>query len=212
MKDSMHKLELATWNRKEHFEFYRRFEEPFHGICVDIDCTSAYETAKRNRTSFFLYYLHRSLVAVNEIEPFRYRIDGDSVIMYNNIHASPTIGRDDGTFGIAFMEFKPDFEEFQSLAKLEIDRIRKGNGLMFNEKTGLPNTIHYSTLPWISFTSLSHARSFSRPDSAPKISFGKIRQSENGRTMPVSIHVHHALIDGCHVGQYIECFQRLMNE
>ena len=207
-----YKLDLATWNRKEHFEFYRRFDEPFHGICIDIDCTSAYETAKRNGSSFFLYYLHRSLVAVNEIEPFRYRIDGDSVGVCEKIHAAPTIGRDDGTFGFAFMEFKSDFEEFQLLAKPEIDRVRQGSGLMISEKTGLPNTIHYSALPWISFTALSHARSFSRPDSTPKISFGKIREVNGRRIMPVSIHVHHALVDGYHVGQYVERFQQLMNE
>ena len=29
--------------------------------------------------------------------------------------------------------------------------------------------------------------------------------------MPVSIHVHHALVDGLHVGQYIDCFQELLN-
>ncbi|MDB5151098.1 MAG: chloramphenicol acetyltransferase, partial [Mucilaginibacter sp.] len=32
------------------------------------------------------------------------------------------------------------------------------------------------------------------------------------RTMPVSIHVNHALIDGIHVGQYIDCYQELLNK
>ena len=31
-------------------------------------------------------------------------------------------------------------------------------------------------------------------------------------TMPVSIHVHHALMDGYHVAQFIDKFQKLMNE
>lgn len=30
--------------------------------------------------------------------------------------------------------------------------------------------------------------------------------------MPLSVHVHHALMDGFHVGQFIEEFQRIMNE
>jgi chloramphenicol O-acetyltransferase type A len=35
----------------------------------------------------------------------------------------------------------------------------------------------------------------------------------NGRKqMPVSIHVHHALMDGFHVGQYIDLYQQLLSE
>jgi chloramphenicol O-acetyltransferase type A len=31
------KIDLATWNRKEHFEFFSTFEEPFFGITTPID-------------------------------------------------------------------------------------------------------------------------------------------------------------------------------
>jgi len=31
------------------------------------------------------------------------------------------------------------------------------------------------------------------------------------RTMSMSIHVHHGLMDGYHVGQFVDCFQELMN-
>jgi len=30
------------------------------------------------------------------------------------------------------------------------------------------------------------------------------------KVMPVSVHVHHALMDGYHVGQYIELFGQLL--
>jgi chloramphenicol O-acetyltransferase type A len=29
--------------------------------------------------------------------------------------------------------------------------------------------------------------------------------------MSMSIHVHHGLMDGYHVGQFVDCFQELMN-
>lgn len=32
------------------------------------------------------------------------------------------------------------------------------------------------------------------------------------RMMPVSIHVHHALLDGYHVGLFAEQFQQLLND
>jgi chloramphenicol O-acetyltransferase type A len=35
---------------------------------------------------------------------------------------------------------------------------------------------------------------------------------ENGkRSMPVSVHVHHGLTDGYHVGLFVNKFQKLMN-
>ncbi len=61
------KLDIATWDRKEHFHFFKQFEEPFFGICTEVDCTLAYQQAKALQTSFFLYYLHKSIVAVNHV-------------------------------------------------------------------------------------------------------------------------------------------------
>lgn len=55
------------------------------------------------------------------------------------------------------------------------------------------------------------ARAFSYKSSIPKISFGKMLTEGNKKLMPVSIHVHHALMDGFHVGAYIDLFQQLMN-
>ncbi len=71
--------------------------------------------------------------------------------------------------------------------------------------------IRYSVLPWFDFTSVSHARDFPRGDSAPLITFGKITEAVSRRTMPVSIHAHHALVDGLHVAQFVEKFQQALD-
>jgi chloramphenicol O-acetyltransferase type A len=66
-------------------------------------------------------------------------------------------------------------------------------------------------LPWLNFTSLSHARAFSFKDCIPKISFGKMTEQNGVKTMPVSIHVHHAIADGSDVGLFVEKFQEILN-
>ncbi|MGB5393781.1 MAG: CatA-like O-acetyltransferase, partial [Lutimonas sp.] len=68
-----------------------------------------------------------------------------------------------------------------------------------------------SSLPWLNFSSFSHARSYSFPDSCPKISFGQMYEKNGEKFMPVSIHVHHALMDGYEVGIFVDKFQNLMN-
>lgn len=203
-------IDLNSWARKDHFQFFNGFEEPFFGVCVDIDCTIAYTIAKESGTSFFLYYLYKSLAAANSIEPFRYRIESNQVVCYDVVHASPTINRPDGTFGFAYMNYHEHFVAFVKEALQETDRVRQSPGL-FPAVSG-ENVIHYSSMPWIRFTGLSHARSFSFKDSAPKIAFGKMTEQHERKVMPVSIHVHHALMDGYHVGQFIDRFQELMNE
>jgi chloramphenicol O-acetyltransferase type A len=205
-------LDLDNWNRKEHFLFFKQMEEPFFGMTVEIDCTKAYETAKVLNASFFIYYLHKTLVAVNTIESFRYRISENQIYINDRIDGSATIGREDGTFGFSLIEYDPDFRVFEQTALAEIERIQATTGL-FTREFNEDNVIHFSAIPWVNFTSLSHARSYTFPDSCPKISFGKMMVAENGkRTMSMSVHVHHGLMDGFHVGQFVDYFQRIMSQ
>ncbi len=94
-------LDIDNWNRKEHFLFFSKFEEPFFGVTVKVDCTTAYLNAKEKGISFFLYYLFRALKAANEVENFRYRIIENKPYEFPTVNASPTINRPDGTFGFA---------------------------------------------------------------------------------------------------------------
>ena len=154
--------------------------------------------------------MYKSLAAANAIEPFRYRIADDKVIVWDVVNASPTINRSNGTFGFAYMDYHEDEAVFYAAAQKEIQRIQNSTGLV--PALSGENVIHYSSIPWLSFTSLSHARSFSFADSIPKISFGKMTNENSRRTMPVSVHVHHALMDGFHVGQFINLFQEELNK
>lgn len=199
-------LDINTWARKDHYHFFSQFEEPFFGVCVHVDCTRAYYVSKAYGYSFFLYYLHKAMVAMNLVEPFRYRIIDKQVWIYDHIDPSPTINRPDGTFGFAYFPYHPDIETFAATAKTETEKVQHTTGLV--PAVSGENVVHCSSLPWINFTSLSHARSFSFPDSCPKISFGKMTDNDGKMTMPVSVHVHHALMDGYHVGQFLEEFQK----
>lgn len=203
-------LDIEHWPRKEHFHFFRKMEEPFWGATVTIDCTEAYRRAKFLNVSFFIYYLHKTLVAINRIEVFRYRVEGDQIYVYERIDASATISREDGSFGFSLIEYDPDFQVFSEAALREVERVKNTPGL-FTRTFEQDNLIHFSALPWVNFSALSHARSHSIADSCPKISFGKMTVGADGkRTMPMSIHAHHGLIDGLQMGQLVDFFQEEM--
>ena len=146
----------------------------------------------------------------HEIEEFRYRIEDDKVFCYDRVDAGPTIFRDDETFGFGYLKYDKDIAEFMTQAKIEVERVKAERGLKFPASG--ENMIHYSTLPWADFTAVNHARRLDSGRSIPKITFGKITREGNNMWMPVDIHANHAVMDGFHVGKFIERFQELLNQ
>ncbi len=197
-------LDKSNWNRLEHFEFFSQFDEPYFGLVTEIDCTNAYQIAKSKGQSFFAYYLHKSILAVNLVEEFRFRIEKDDVIIYNEIHASPTIGREDDTF--SFIPYNKDFENFNNSLKEEINAVKNSTGLRLNNDDKRIDVVHYSSIPWNTFSGLTHARNYKRKDSAPKITFGKMFQKGDKKIMNIAIYVHHGLADGNHIAKHLEVF------
>ena len=204
------KIDISTWNRKEHFEFFCTFEEPFFGITTPIDMTIAYEKAKAVQIPFFVYYLHKTIAAVNQVENFRYRIEGNEVVLYDEIDASSTIMREDKTFGFSFMKFNEDIHEFNTIVQKEIERIQTTTGILTREYT--ENIIHFSAVPWVNFTGLTHSRNFGVADSCPKISYGKVVEENEKKSMVISVTAHHGLVDGYHIGLFIEALQTELNK
>lgn len=205
-------IDQENWKRRAHFEFFNSFEEPYFGIVTEIDCTMAFHQSKENDSSFFLQYLYHTLCALNSIEEFRLRVVEDKVVLFDEIHASATIDKGDQTFAFSFIPFYYDFERFMVEAKKEIELVKQSEGLNLNENTGRVDVVHISSAPWFKFTGLTHARMFSRKDSVPKISFGRYFNDGLKLKMNISIHGHHGLMDGYHVGKFLDEFQRLMNQ
>lgn len=203
-----HFIDISTWKRREHFEVFKNFDEPLFGITVRVECSDAYKIAKEKGFPFSLYYLYLSMKAANEIEEFRYRIEEDKVICYDSVGAGPTVFREDETYGCGYMPYNEDIEAFMMQAKAETERVKAERGLKFPYAG--EDIIHYSTLPWADFTSVNHARILSKGRSIPKITFGKITRDGEKMWLPVDIHVNHALMDGFHVGKFVERFQELL--
>ena len=205
-------INIDSWKRKEHFELFSEFDEPFFGITTEIDCTYAYNFTKESEISFFAHYLHKSLIAANQIEELKYRIKNDDVVVFDKIDASPTIGRKDGTFAFSFIEYDPAFEKFYNSLLAEIEAVKNSVGLRAKNDAEKIDVIHFSSIPWIKFTGLTHARNLKVVDTCPKITFGKVYENNNKLMMPISINAHHGFVDGKHVGNFLEIYQDLLNK
>lgn len=197
-------VNLDDWNRKEHFNFFSSFDDPFFGVTTTVDFTNVYQQSKKMGISFFLNSVHFLLKCINDTTAFKLRIENEQVVQYDKINLSPTIGREDGTFGFGFFEYEADFGLFVENAEKEIDRVKNSTGLSFSEDTGRVDVVRYSALPWFAFSEMKHAGSIKTGDSVPRISTGKLIREKEKFLLPVSVSVHHGLMDGRNVAELIQ--------
>ena len=205
----MKKIDLTTWNRKHHFNHFNALADPYFAVTIPFDISIAYKKSKVTGSSFFAIYLHDCMKAINAVENFKYRIIDNEVFEYDLIHASATLLRTDKTFGFSFINFSEHFNEFNLNFEKEKQRINNSTALYppVNEL----NCIHCSALPWFSFTSQKEPFSGTK-DSVPKLAFSKTYKENDLLMMNVGVNVNHALIDGYHVGQFAELFQKNLNQ
>jgi chloramphenicol O-acetyltransferase type A len=203
----MNKIDINTWNRKEHFEFYSTFKQPFFNVCATVDVTKTLNYCKQNKLSFFICSLFLLGYTANQIESFKYRINNHEVEVFDDSEISCTVLNADESF--SFCEFGGcgEFDLFYQQADQQLTKIKNGyKSLESSDKKA--NKIFCSVLPWLHFTSFSHAQEQNEHDSTPRIVMGKYKKNQNEIAMPISVEVHHALVDGLHVGQYFEKLQQ----
>ena len=93
-------------------------------------------------------------------------------------------GRDNGTFGYGHVLFYPSLTEFIAEAGKEVQRVKNTSDLT---RTTAQNIIRFSSLPWVDFTSISHARMFSTTDSLPQYF---LRQNDAERWEKIHVDVY----------------------
>jgi chloramphenicol O-acetyltransferase type A len=208
---SGHFIELGNWPRRSHFEFFSRYSNPFFNVTVQVDVAATHAWCAGHDRSFFLATLFLATSAANDIEAFRLRLRPEGIWLHDRIHAGSTVLRDDETFGFCYFDYSGHFGEFERAGRERIDALRTSLPTL-DDRASRDDLIHFSVLPWIAFTSFSHARQWDSGESVPRIVFGKRHGKEGSEVMPVSVELHHGLADGLHVGQFLEDLQDRLNE
>lgn len=194
---------MATWPRKEHYGFFGNLPDPFFGLTAKVDFTECWMQAKKDGGSFFLYSLHRILKSLNSVPELCCRIEDGKVVMYDRIGASPTIAREDGSFGFAYFEYDEDLEIFVSSAAKETERVKSCAGLGIDGNEGRTDLIYFTSIPWIDFTGIRHAGGYRPGDSIPQVATGKLTDVAGRKMMTVAIEANHGLADGKHVARFL---------
>lgn len=198
----MRVIDLANWPRREAFEKFLRFDMPHFNLTASVDVSAFSKTVKNRASSFTVAVAYTLARAANEMEPFRLRIHGEQVVEYEQVHPSFTILLEDESFSFCMVPYTSSFGEFAAEAAERIRHIRLHPTLQ--DEPGQDDLLFMTSIPWVSFTSMQHPINLHPADSVPRIAWGKVYQDRDRRFMPLSVQVHHALMDGLHVGRYFE--------
>lgn len=204
------KLDTDAWKRKPQYDFFKTYDNPFFNITADVNVDNLVDFCKKNNESFFLNSLYIGAKVNNEIDEFRMRIRGDEVIIHDIINFGAPVMHKDKTFTFCFFKYYANREEFIKNAEESL-KLELANP-SFNPRHNEDDIIHFSVLPWINFTSIQHARRIPVEDSIPKIVYGKYREKDGEFSMPISLEVHHGLMDGYHAGLFYEKWQKIESE
>ena len=199
-------LDLESWVRRDIFEFYKGFDKPYFNVCVQLDITRLLSCLRENtppesKPNVTLAYHYFALRIANEMESFRYRVHDGKVVVHPIIHAGTTVLVPSGIFTLAYFDYHQDFATFIAGARSAVEQARVDQ--KFLPRREHDARIYFTTLPWIAFTSFSHARIWGKEDSVPRIAFGKFTKQGERTVLPFSVEVHHALVDGSDVGLYL---------
>lgn len=210
-------LDPKDWPRRAAFELFGRFELPFFSLCTRLDVAPLKAALARRQPpgGLSLACHHAALRLANEQQPFRLRLEGQGpdarVRLHSRVDASTTVLRDDDSFGFAHLRWQARFTAFRAQGAQAMQAVRDGPP-GFHEPPPEPGDadaalMYFTTLPWVHFTSFSHARSLKGTDSVPRIAFGRIDADGPRQWMPVALDVHHALMDGVHAGRYLQALE-----
>ncbi len=200
-------IELASWPRRDHFDLYSTYDEPFFSMVVEVECEEALARANAVGHSRTLTLWHGVLQAVHRVPELRTRILHGRPVQFDTVHLSATVLRPDDTFAITLIPYIERFEDFQSEARVRLQQAKQSRGLSLDLDERRADLVHFSTLPWLRFQSLTHARKFSRHESEPKIVLGRFDQVGGEHRMPVALSAHHGLVDGVHAARFFAALQ-----
>lgn len=205
----MRKIDIATWSRKDIYEYYQQVDYPHFNINGNLEITDLLNLIKEKELPLFSTITYLVSKATNEMPSFRYRIRDDKVILHDLIHPTFTVLLEDESYRFCEVPYQKDYHAFITDAAHRMDLVKQEGGLA--DEPGRDDYIFITSIPWFSFTSITHPVQMSPVDSVPRISWGKYFEQEGKVMMPFSIQVHHGLVDGLKVAELFNKLQDNFN-
>lgn len=197
-------------NRISAYNLFSKYMFPFISVTYELDITDLIIKAKEKGYKFSQCFNFILMQACNNVKEFRYRIKDDRLIEYDKVAIATTSLSADMNLSFLYIGYTEDFEIFLESFRRQINSKNKDEDIASIDD--YLDAIYTSCFPWISYTGLITPIK-SKNFSIPTITYGKFFKHDNVTRMPITIQVHHGLVDGYHLGllnnqilKYLESF------
>lgn len=204
----MEKIDIKNWARRAQYENFVGYTNPVFSVTVRLDVTKLVSFCKEKGKSFFATFLYIMSESMNEIPEWRMRIKDDEVVIFDKVHPSFVVLKDDDELATCMSEATSDYEAFHKKTKEAIAKAKSEKSEAF-ESVKRVDRIFVSTLQWIDFTSMSNPYNFAGKEqtSIPRVTWGKYVLKDGRYEMAFDVAGHHALVDGVHSARLINKIQ-----
>lgn len=206
-------IDLATYPRKEHLELFMGMQSPHAGVTAEVDVTDLKSFVKKEGCSFYLAFTHVAALAADSIPQFRQRIHrltsgGYEIREYAECPTSGTESYGNGMYCYCNLNHHMSWKEYIEKATELQQQARNAGSL--DEGEDSEALLYITCVPWIHYADCMHPTD-GVFDSNPRISWGKFEEDYRGRLMmPLTVVVHHGLVDGIQLGQFYGNVQKNM--
>ena len=204
------KIDLENYPRRSHFEYFCSMQYPYVGVTNHVDVTPVVSFCKSRGYSFYLVFMHLAALAADDINEFRQRIQDNGIIEYDECPTSHTELLDNGTYCYCSLSHHMPLEEYIAYAENARLLCKKEGSL--KEDAEVKSMYFISALPWLHYSALIQPVACGE-ESNPRITWGKFEKDHEGREMlPVTVLVHHGLVDGIHIARFYENLNKYIRE
>lgn len=194
-------------SRRDRWEFYNAFSSPFLNITLRFECADFMTACKAKGVPVFHFLLHQICRATLATPAFRLRWNGKEIVEEKTLHPSYTVTSPDGALNFATFDFADDWTEFLERSLAAKAKAEAAPRLQL-DAPGRVDYLFCTCMPWFDFTSIQHPVDAKQNHTIPSYAIGRIRGKDGRLEMPLSIQVHHGLVDGAHVREFLANLER----
>ena len=198
------KVNIENWERKEAFNFFSKFNDPYASVTTIINVDKLLNYAKDNKLSFYGIMSYVVLKTINDLNEYKYVLEDDGVYKYNQINMSFSVLKNNNILNFSRTVLYNDFEIF---IKDFIDAKNEAESESQIPYISGNNKIYITCIPWIRITAVDNPKNYDKVDSIPRICWGKYFFENGEYKMDISLQINHAFQDGYHIGLFFNTLQ-----
>ena len=201
-------VNINEWKRKDLFDHYSKFSNPFMIVSTQIDITRLYNYVKSNDLSMYASFGFYLLKIINEFDSFKYRKEDNNLVLFDKVNANFTDSVNGNDIFFFTVKDNNDIKDFnKNYYEIKNDFI-KNNKKYTNTIYGI-DEVWFTCTPWCSFNAITPP--YNKDNYIPQFIWDKFKKDNDKITTNLMVMVHHGFMDGYQLGLFFSKLQDLIN-